>query len=156
MVCGFRISHYFQAVFRVGGDLHTYPREFTEVLCGCCEKHLVAGAVQPAQPEAVGLEDLSHVREGHLDFLAFVAGAFEGRRLGQGADMIADWFVDIAGKPAFAARGALGLQGACAAIAPFSDIFYRGAPMGGARGFQLLAARADIKVAPLVVLEVGA
>ena len=94
--------------------------------------------------------------KGRLDLLAFVAGAFEGLRPGQGADMIADRFVDIAGKPPLGAFGATGPQRASGAIAPFGKILERRAVMGGARRRELLAARADVEVALLVVLEVGA
>ena len=95
--------------------------------------------------------------EGHLDFLAFVAGAFEGRRLGQGADAIADRLVDIAGNPAMRrVRTALRLQGASVAIGFSGAIEPCSAVMDTPRGVQRLAAGTDISVVLPVIGKVTA
>ena len=41
-----------------------------------------------AKSEPVQLENALHMGEGHLDFLAFIAGAFEGGRVSQGSDIV--------------------------------------------------------------------
>ena len=118
---------------------------------------MVAGAGEAAQPEAVEFEDPFHVGEGDLDFLAFVPGAFEGRRLGQGADAIADRLVDIAGKPAMRrVRTALRLQGAAIAIGFSGAIEPCSTVMHAPRGLQRLGAGTDINVVLPVIGKVTA
>ncbi len=47
--------------------------ELSEVLGGCGEEDLVAGAREASEPEAVELEDAFHVGEGHFDLLPLAA-----------------------------------------------------------------------------------
>lgn len=132
-------------------------RQLSKVLGGGGEEDFVASALEAAQPEAVELEDPFHVGEGHLDLLAVVAGALEGGRPGQGADLISHLFVDVARHPAVRCVGTAALfqdailtVGLGGAIKPCSAI------MHPTRGFEFLATWAEIEIAFLLIAKVGA
>ena len=71
--------------------------ELPEVLGGGGEQELVAGAAGAAQPQPIELQDALEVGEQHLDLLALVARALEGRRVGQSAGDVARVLVGRAG-----------------------------------------------------------
>lgn len=87
-----------------------------QVLRGCRQQDLILDATQAAQPEPVEPENPFHVGKSHLDLLALAVRLLEGRGIGQSPDLVAQFFVEVAGHFARHGRGALGLQQAARAI----------------------------------------
>src|SRR4030095_3500750 len=64
--------------------------------------------------------------------------------------------MDVARDPALQAGGAVPLERTDGAVAALGDVLDRGAVMDSAGGLQLFAARTDIKIALVVIGEIGA
>ena len=95
--------------------------------------------------------------EGHLDFLAFIAGAFEGGRVSQGSDIVSNALINIAWHFALRRTGtAAFLQWTGAAVTGAGPVDQCFAVMNLARGLQKLAAGAGINVTVRIIAEVGA
>src|SRR5690606_6911840 len=69
--------------------------ELSEVLGGCSEQELVAGAAWTAQSEPTEPEDALEVGEQHLDLLATMSRAFIGGGACQGTGNVAGVFVEV-------------------------------------------------------------
>ena len=131
--------------------------EFPKVLRGGGEENFISGAGEATQSEAVEFEYPFHMGESHLDFLAFIAGAFEGGRVSQGSDIVSNALINIAWHFALRRTGtAAFLQWTGAAVTGAGPVDQCFAVMNLARGLQKLAAGAGINVTVRIIAEVGA
>ena len=138
--------------------------ELSEVLGGCSEQELVAGAAWTAQSEPTEPEDALEVGEQHLDLLATMSRAFISRCPCQGPGNVAGVFVevsrDLAGRCVRTARGLESTDFAVTLAAPVDTRPVLGdagawGGVGSLKLHQVLAFRTCIAVPLGIEDEVG-
>jgi hypothetical protein len=87
--------------------------------------------------------------EERRDLLSLFAGGLIGRGRHQGLGVVTGLLIGISREPALPAARALRLQWTDGAVAPLGDVFDGIISVNAARGFQLLAAGTDVKIAVL-------